>query len=324
VKTTKVRTTTDARRAVERLRMQAAGAGTEQVAIWEAENLVADLERAERESAVRTARAAGRVMDGVLLVVAVLTMAFSLQNIHDFAKGHGVQDPIAWFLAPAVDLALLAALVGDAVLSRYKLDAGDWARRLRWYAGAATLTLNAWEAVASGDPAAIVLHVVPPTLLFVLAEAAVPYRMRFADTVRLAAEQAAEEAVPAVVDTAPVPVADTPPAAVVDTPAPQPQEAVYDQEHDPAVSTMTAQATAPEPPAAPAAPAEADIPTERLDAEAAKRAIEQAWESGLSVREAAVRATRSASYVGGVYARLTKARGPQPVRGQTTIDPSAA
>jgi hypothetical protein len=322
VKTKTPRTTTDARRAVERLRMQAAGAGTEQVAIWEAENLVTDMETAERESAVRTARVAGRVMDGVLLVVAVLTMAFSLQNIHDFAALHGVQDPIAWFLAPAVDLALLAALVGDAVLSRYQLDAGDWARRLRWYAGAATLTLNAWEAVASRDPAAIVLHVVPPTLLFVLAEAAVPYRMRFADTVRLAA-QAAEETVPPVVDTTPEPVADTPAPAVVDTTAPAPAAEVYAQEHDRPVSTMTAQATALETPAAPAAPAEADTP-ERLDAEAAKRAIEQAWAAGLSVREAAVRATRSASYVGGVYARLTRERGTQPMRGQTTIDPSAA
>ncbi|MEU3148435.1 DUF2637 domain-containing protein, partial [Streptomyces sp. NPDC006999] len=165
-----------ARREVERLRLASDGADKPAIEIWEATNKVADLESAERESAVNTARTAGRVMDVVLLVVALLTMAFSLQNIHDFAAGHGVQDPIAWFLAPAVDLALLAALMGDAVLSRYGLSAGPWATRLRWFAGATTVALNGWQSIAALDPAGIVLHVVPPTLLFVLAEAASPYR----------------------------------------------------------------------------------------------------------------------------------------------------
>ena len=293
---------TTARRTVERLQLEATGADDKALAIWEAGNRVADLEAAEREIAVRTARTVGRAMDAVLLVVALLTMAFSLQNIHDFAAGHGVQDPIAWFLAPAVDLALLAALLGDAVLSRHQLKAGPWGTRLRWYAGAATLALNAWHAVASLDPAAIVLHVVPPTLLFVLAEAAVPYRMRFADTVRLAAAQ---------VDTDGV---DTAPAAE----AVEPEDSVYDQDA-PAVSTMTPQVTAPTALRSVRAPAEVSTPADRLDAAAAKAAIEAAWQAGLTIREAATTATRASSYVGSVYARLTRERGPQPVRGQIEI-----
>lgn len=305
----------NARREVERLKLEAAGADAAALAIWEAGNRVADLESAERESAVRTARTAARFMDLVLIVVAALTMAFSLGNIHQFAGTHAVGDPIAWFLAPAVDLALVAALMGDAVLSRWQLDAGPWATRLRWYAGAATLALNTWEAWASLDPASIVLHTVPPVLLFVLAEAASPYRRGFTETVKLAA--AAVDAAPAAeVDTAPAPEVDTPPAA----PAPE----VYDQESDPAVSTMTPQVATPAPLAPVPAPAEVDADGERLDAAAARRAIETAWEAGLSVREAATRATRSASYAGTVYAQLTKARGPQPLRGQTAIDGEAA
>lgn len=305
----------NARRNVERLQLQSAGAEAPAVEIWEATNKVADLEANERESAVNTARTAGRIMDAVLLVVALLTMAFSLQNIHDFAAAHGVQDPIAWFLAPAVDLALLAALMGDAVLSRYGLDAGPWATRLRWFAGATTVALNGWESIAAGDPAGIVLHVVPPTLLFVLAEAASPYRVKFAETVRLAAEAAAT------VDTAPVstPV-DTAPAPVLV----QEADTVYDQTADPAVSTMTSQEAAPEPlKSVPALEADAN-PGDRLDATAARAAIEAAWEAGLTIREAAVRATRSPSYVGGVYAQIMKARGPQPLRGQTSIEGEAA
>jgi hypothetical protein len=310
----------NARREVERLRLAADGADESAVKIWEATNKVTDLEAAERESAVRTARTASRIMDVVLLVVALLTMSFSLQNIHDFAARHQVQDPIAWFLAPAVDLALLAALMGDAVLSRYELKAGPWATRLRWFAGATTVALNGWEAIADLDPAGIVLHVVPPVLLFVLAEAASPYRMRFTETVRLAAAKIGQETdtapvstpAPAEVDTAPAPEADTTPAA--------PAAEVYDQEADPAVSTMTPQDTPPADLRPVPAPAEADTDTGRLDARAARAAIEAAWEAGLTIREAAAKATRSPSYVGSIYAQLTKARGTQPSKGQTRIE----
>ncbi|MFJ2568625.1 DUF2637 domain-containing protein [Streptomyces sp. NPDC087568] len=312
-----------ARREVERLRLEADGADKPAIAIWEAGNRVSDLEAAERESAVRTARKAGLIMDVVLLVVALLTMAFSLQNIHDFAAAHGVQDPIAWFLAPAVDLALLAALMGDAVLSRYGLSAGAWATRLRWFAGATTVALNGWESIAKGDPAGIVLHVVPPLLLFVLAEAASPYRVKFAETVRLAAEQAAADRA----DTAPVSTPAPAEADTVDTaPAPVPAteaDTVYDQAADPVVSTMTPQVATPAAPAPVEASTEADTAGGRLDATAARQAIEAAWEAGLTIREAAVQATRSASYVGGVYAQLAKARGPQPSKGQTTIEEAA-
>lgn len=331
-----------ARRDVERLRMAAAGADESAVAIWDAGNRVADLERKERESTVRAARTAGRVMDVVLLVVALLTMGFSLGNIHAFAATHGIDDPIAWFVAPAVDLALLAALMGDAVLSRWQLSAGRWATALRWYAGAATLTLNTWESVASVDVAGIVLHASMPILLFVLAEAASPYRFRFAETVQLAAS--------ATVDTAPAAEVDTVPPVLVDSPAPADPvieaDTVYDQDADPAVSTMTPQE------AAPAATWESEtrkqvdwlfgdgsepmptrtvdatdtlIPADgRLDADAAKSAIEQAWTEGLTVREAAARATRSSSYVGGIYKRLERERGPQPSKGQTAIGMEAA
>jgi hypothetical protein len=301
--TTKLMT---AQREVERLRMQAAAATDVDVAIWEAENRVADIEQAQSSRTVRTARQAARLMDVVLFTVAALTMAFSMGNIHDFASAQGVPDPIAWFLAPAVDLALVAALVGDAVLSRWQLDAGEWAVRLRWFAGGATLTLNVWQSVARLDAAAIVIHVVPPTLLFVLAEAAIPYRHQFARTVELAAAK---------VDSAPVDTAtETTPEAPETVP-----DTVPEVWPEPAVSTQTSQGMTPAPLYSVRDTTEADSVPERLDTQAAREAIEAAWESGLTVREAAAKATRAPSYVGTVYAQLTKVRGPQPMRGQTAI-----
>ncbi|MEW2223447.1 DUF2637 domain-containing protein [Streptomyces sp. NPDC006990] len=336
---------TGARREVERLRLEASGATDSDVQIWEAGNRVTDLERKERQAAVHAARHAALAMDVALFAVAALVMAFSLGNIRQFAEAHGVDEPISWFIAPAVDLALVAALIGDAVLSRHQLDAGVWATRLRYVSGALTLVLNSWESAVAKDPAGLLLHAGMPVLLFVLAEAASPYRRQFAETVRLAAEAVDTE------ETAPVSTPAPAEADAVDT-APEPvlvQEAdtVYDQTADPAVSTRTPQVDGPAPTWHSESVAavdwvlkgEGDMPRrtvdtadrplsaeddDRLSAADAKRAIEAAWAEGLTVREAAERATRGTSYVGKVYARLTRERGHQPSRGQTRIGEVAA
>lgn len=171
-----------AQREVERLEMEAAGATPSQIDIWKARNVVRDVQTSQASGTVRGIRRAAWFMDLALAAVAVLTMAFSLGNIHRFALVHAVQNPIAWFLAPAVDIALVAAIVGDAFLSRHQLDAGTWATRLRWYAGVSTLVLNTWSSVTSINLASILLHTVPPVLLIVLAEAAPRYRRKFAET----------------------------------------------------------------------------------------------------------------------------------------------
>lgn len=306
----------EARREVERLKLAAGGATDTDLAIWKASNQVQDLERKEREGAVNSARRAALAMDVALFAVAALVMAFSLGNIRQFAEGHGVDAPISWFIAPAVDLALVAALIGDAVLSRCQLDAGPWATRLRYVSGGLTLVLNSWESAVAKDPAGLLLHAGMPVLLFVLAEAASPYRRQFAETVRLAAEQVDTE------DTAPV---STPEPPQVDTAPQTAAEEVYDQTADPAVSTETPQVEAPKRLRSVEPVAEVDeAPSERLSTEDAKAAIEDAWTAGLTIREAATRATRSTSYVGKEYARLTRERGIQPSKGQTRIEVDAA
>lgn len=157
---------------------------------------VEDLELVERQAAVIGARRTARVLDGGLAADALLVMTFSLGNIHRFALGHGVQDPIAYTLAPMVDVALVVALSADAFLSRHTVKGDEssvWGTVLRWFAGVGTLVLNVWAAVAAMDTAGIVLHSVPPLLLLVLAEAAPHYR-RGAVAVVAATEQAARNA----------------------------------------------------------------------------------------------------------------------------------
>ena len=104
-------------------------------------------------------------------------------------------------------------------------------------------------------------------------------------------------------------------------------EGVYDQERDVAVSTRTPQVRALDSETAGEVDTEVDTgvdtPSGRLDAAAARAAIEAAWQEGLTVREAAARATRSPSYVGTVYRRLERERGPQPSPGQMEIGEAA-
>nr|WP_275522495.1 protein spdB [Streptomyces oceani] len=69
---------------------------------------------------------------------------------------------------------------------------------------------------------------------------------------------------------------------------------------------------------------EGNTDTDRLSAFEAKNRIRVAWVMGQSVTEAAEASTRSRSYVHKVYAQLDAERGPQPLKGQTTIDVEAA
>lgn len=67
-----------------------------------------------------------------------------------------------------------------------------------------------------------------------------------------------------------------------------------------------------------------DVPARpRLNTEQALNMIRVAWVQGLSIREAAARATRSPSYVQSVYARLNASKDSEPITGQTEIPVSA-
>jgi hypothetical protein len=180
---------------------------------------VEDAQAAERSAPVRAARRTAALLDVVLAVVAGLVMAFSLGNIRLFALRHGVEPHIAWFLAPMVDLALIATLSADAFLSRNGQRPGGWAAALRWFAGLATLLLNTWDALTAGAPGDVTVHMVPPLLLVLLAEAAPHYRRGAAAVV--AEARADTEQQPTDLPTPGVPAAPTATATVGDKSAAQ-------------------------------------------------------------------------------------------------------
>jgi hypothetical protein len=75
-----------------------------------------------------------------------------------------------------VSLALIAILLGEQTANHWGVRIGPWARYVRWGLLAATYSMNTWQSWADKDPAAILLHSVPPLLVVLAAEAVTDLR----------------------------------------------------------------------------------------------------------------------------------------------------
>lgn len=112
--------------------------------------------------------------------VAAVVIAYSAGEGHRLLHDRlGVDDPWAWFLTPAVDVALCAALYVSGVLNRYGIRP-LWLKAVRWGTAIMTLWLNTTESVllaVEGGPAAAdhwvsaITHTFPALLLIGLTEA---------------------------------------------------------------------------------------------------------------------------------------------------------
>lgn len=121
----------------------------------------------------------GRVINACVWTVAIAVMVFSLGTAFELLRAHEVPAHIAWILAPAVDAALVAALVGDRALHRVGVRVG-WGTVLRITTGLMTLGLNVGRAISIGDWGGVAIHAIAPVLLIVLTEASQAYQLAFA------------------------------------------------------------------------------------------------------------------------------------------------
>ncbi|AQW52302.1 hypothetical protein ACIQPP_41845 [Streptomyces violaceusniger] len=247
----------------------------------------------------------------VLVLVAVVALAFTATNVTMFAIQHEVSPWIAWLLDPMVAVALGAVLIVDGRLSEYGVNPSGWASGLRWFAGLGTWVMNCWgslwpEGSAFGvprqvDPAGLVLHSIPPVLLIVLAEAITHYRRAILG--KIAELRAEVEAVDAPVESAPVPPVSTP---VTPPPAPAPAPAPVPGVVEPSPLVICGERRVYEltvPPVSTSAEDDA-AKTEKLPADEALNVIRTCWVMGKTITEAARKSTRSTSYVHKVYQRL--------------------
>lgn len=105
----------------------------------------------------------------------VLGLAFTMVNVQEFASAGkrpwSLPWLAAWVLDPTVSLVLLAILRAEQVTARYQVATGPWVRRAKWLTLAATYVMNTWASYAAASASAIVLHSVPPLVVFAAVEA---------------------------------------------------------------------------------------------------------------------------------------------------------
>jgi hypothetical protein len=240
-------------------------------------------------------------VDALLWAGIVLGLAFTMVNVQSFAAaGSAVFSAawwVAWLLDPMVSLVLLAVLRAEQVTARYQVALPAWGRRTKWLAFAATYVMNTWVSWGLADPpfsaSGVVLHSVPPLVVFATAETGPVLRDRLTEAVRRAltdhpaGPSTAGAAAPAVNPSAdaPTPVAQPvhePPAGAVHEPA---AVAVQEPAVTPAGEPARAPAARPRPPARRSSRGRKPAPR-RLLADyvtAARTALDQARQAGAAV-----------------------------------------
>ncbi len=110
----------------------------------------------------------------------LLGLAFTMTNVQQFAAAGAAVWSLgwcaAWLLDPMVSLVLLAILRAEQVTARHGVRMGGWVRGAKWFTLAATYVMNTWGAFMDGSAALVVLHSVPPLVVFVAAEAVTELR----------------------------------------------------------------------------------------------------------------------------------------------------
>jgi hypothetical protein len=143
--------------------------------------------------ALRVERVRSQV-DRICWAGILLGLAFTMTNVQGFASaGTPAWSPswlAAWLLDPTVSLVLLAILRAEQVTARYQVHTGSWVRVAKWFTLTATYVMNTWASYAAGSPSGIVLHSVPPLVVFVAAEAITDLRDKLTDAVTVAFTQA--------------------------------------------------------------------------------------------------------------------------------------
>jgi hypothetical protein len=176
-------------------------------------------------------------IDAVIWVGIFLGLAFTMVNVQTFAAAGADTWSLAWIAAwlldPMVSLVLIAVLRAEQITARYQVETGAWPNRTKWFAFLATYVMNTWQSWAALHLSGIVLHSVPPVLVFLAAETAPVLRDRLTEAVTRAAGDtftgtpdtpvgttAVEPAIPAVSTETGTEVAAPEPAARIEAPAP--------------------------------------------------------------------------------------------------------
>jgi hypothetical protein len=123
-----------------------------------------------------------RQVDRLCWTGILLGLAFTMTNVQGFAaagaRTWSLSWLTAWLLDPMVSLVLLAILRAEQLTARHGIHTGGWVRAAKWFTLAATYLMNTWAAYADWSPSLVVLHSVPPLVVFVATEAVTDLRAK--------------------------------------------------------------------------------------------------------------------------------------------------
>jgi hypothetical protein len=187
--------------------------------------------------ALRVERIRGQV-DRLTWTGIVLGLAFTMTNVQHFAARDAAPWSLvwcaAWLLDPMVSLILIAILRAEQITARYQVHTGLWVRRAKWTTLTATYLMNTWTAWGALDAPLILLHSVPPVVVFVAAEAVTDLRDKLTEAVERAFTQAAKATLAAAPATSVDPKSVNATEGAPEEPAPAAQADVAKSTEEPA------------------------------------------------------------------------------------------
>jgi hypothetical protein len=140
------------------------------------------------------------LVDALMWGGIVIGLAFTMVNVQQFAARTIGADPgslawwAAWLLDPTIAAILLGILIAERHVAPGQIQLERVARLAKWGLLGATYTLNCWESFARGSVAGVVLHSVPPLVVFLAAEVVPDLHERLTAYVHAAHEEATARA----------------------------------------------------------------------------------------------------------------------------------
>lgn len=130
---------------------------------------------------LRSIRRTRKTVNAMVWVIVTGAVFYSLMTTTPLVSAHSEWKWSGWALGVLTDAAFILSISADATLSRHGVKGGRWPTAFRWATGLASLFLNTWSSVDTGDWVGVAIHSIAPVVLICAAEVSPVYRRKFRD-----------------------------------------------------------------------------------------------------------------------------------------------
>lgn len=130
---------------------------------------------------LRSIRRTRKTVNAMVWVIVIGAVFYSLMTTTPLVAAHSEWEWSGWALGVLTDAAFILSISADATLSRHGIKGGRWPTTFRWATGLASLFLNTWSSVDTGDWVGVAIHSISPAILICAAEVSPIYRRKFRD-----------------------------------------------------------------------------------------------------------------------------------------------